>query len=321
MPEELTPSDIATVLRRLRKGDKALLDKKKALADLGYGSVKNVEEEVDAANNYRRSKRMPDLDMANPTVDVVKSLGRGGRYYPASDTIQTPTESQRHRPQVGLESVSGINELTEFTPEGVLGHELTHAITNSDTYKVRKLGHGRKPYEEGQLDPSVISSSGVQQPASEVNMKRVTYPEYDPTEFAPPLAAMTRLEYQKTGKRIDTPEKFDKKVAEYDAMSSKEKLAFKKNLPVEVRRFYNYMDAVTDPKAEDVYMWGPLFNLNEQGEMNIRRRGADEAGGIRPIKIKGKDRRKRFLDISREMIPSLVEKEDSFEEAVNRRMS
>ena len=45
MPEELTPSDIATVLRRLRKGDKALLDKKKALADLGYGSEKNVEEE------------------------------------------------------------------------------------------------------------------------------------------------------------------------------------------------------------------------------------------------------------------------------------
>ena len=53
MPEELTPSDIATVLRRLRKGDKALLDKKKALADLGYGSVKNVKEELKKAKpNY-----------------------------------------------------------------------------------------------------------------------------------------------------------------------------------------------------------------------------------------------------------------------------
>ena len=46
-----------------------------------------------------------------------------------------------------------------------------------------------------------------------------------------------------------------------------------------------------------------------------------KGGEKAPIKIKGKDRRKRFLDISREMIPSLVESKESFQEAVDRRLS
>ena len=45
MAEKPTPANIATVLRRLRGGEKAVLDKKAALADLGYGSTKNVEAE------------------------------------------------------------------------------------------------------------------------------------------------------------------------------------------------------------------------------------------------------------------------------------
>ena len=244
----------------------------------------------------------------------------------------------------------------------------------------------------------------------DLSRQKTTYPETSPSEFAPALAALTRLEYQKTGARIDTPEKFDKKIAEYDAMSREEKLAFRKKLPSEVSRFYGYLDTVSDPKAEDISLYGPeddetppvryagkdtrahtgkrfpvvkrdidaglrLFGLglNDYDDMtpkqreyikktlremrygssipasrrthHIAARRLDDydkrlktigqgyhkenyvdkhglkGGEKAPIKIKGKDRRKRFLDISREMIPSLVESKESFQEAVDRRLS
>lgn len=407
MPEKLTPSDIATVLRRLRKGDKALLDKKKALADLGYGSERNVEEELEKANNYRGSRGLPPLDLSSKnykyrndrwlvtkpdtTSIEVTDAGESGRdvysYYPTADDhgkIGLGLEPET------IEYDSKINALLKgdiLTPEGAVGHELSHALTRSEFPFYDKLGKSKE--------------------------RHITYPELDPAEFAPPLAALTRLEYQKTGERIDTPEKFDKKIAEYDAMSSEEKIAFRKKLPTEVSRFYGYLDAVSDPKAEDIYLQGPekdetpprryagkdtkyhtggrggkydflkrdidaglrVFGLdiNDYDDMkpeqrdsikrklremkygpNVRpsrkthhiaaRRLDDyddllkiigqgyrkenyldkhglKGGEKDPVKVEGKDRRKRFLDISREMIPSLVDKEDSFEEAVNRRLS
>ena len=193
-------------------------------------------------------------------------------------------------------------------------------------------------------------------------------------------------------------------------MSSEEKLAFRKKLPVEVSRFYGYLDTVSDPKAEDISLYGPEddetpprryagkdnyehtgkrfsfvkrdidaglrvfgLDLNDYDDMkpeqreyikrtlreakygpsvppsrrtrHIAARRLDDydqrlkkvgqgyrkenyidkhglkGGGEVPTKIKGKDRRKRFLDISREMIPSLVDRGDSFERAINKRLS
>lgn len=427
MPEKLTPSDIATVLRRLRKGDKALLDKKKALADLGYGSEKNVEEELRKANNYRGARGLPPLDInsknyksqrdtskflvTKPDTSVIDAFEKGGS---ASYSYSQSDSSDRGQLNLPLEPsteevdslVSGYLKGDVSTPEEILGHELTHSMNRSEFPFYSKLGRGIP--REDQLDPSVEGSTlsnvkkydpkideyvaeRVLTPASEVNREdRITYPELSPNEFAPPLAAMTRLEYLKTGERIDTPEKFDKKIAEYDAMSSEEKLAFKKKLPTEVSRFYQYLDTVSDPQAEDIYLWGPeddetpsvrnaktntVYHSNRMSH-KLRYAGIDikdyddmttpqrvafkkqlrdrklrntiraadyldsydkylkrnlkdnftkqyglKGGEKSPVKVEGKDRRKRFLDISREMVPSLVEKEDSFEEAVNRRMS
>ena len=427
MPEELTPSDIATVLRRLRKGDKALLDKKKALADLGYGSVKNVKEELKKANNYRGARGLPPLDIDEENVHFQK-LDDPESLQPRKMLVHKPDFSSievlddvedEGASYIGIESdpsyrgqlmlspdkpepeeydsrVNAILKGDVFTPEGTLGHELTHSITRSEFPFFDKLGK-----EEPRK--SLVK-------APDLSSQDTTYPELNPHEFAPPLAALTRLEYQKTGERIDTPEKFDKKIAEYDAMSSKEKLAFRKKLPVEVSRFYGYLDTVSDPKAEDISLYGPEddetppvryagkdayahtgkrfsfvkrdidaglrvfgLDLDDYDDMtpkqrdyikktlgdykygpkipphrktrNIAARRLDsydkkqktigmgyhkenyvdkhslKGGEEAPIKIKGKDRRKRFLDISREMIPSLVEKEDSFEEAINRRLS
>jgi len=430
MPEELTPSDIATVLRRLRKGDKALLDKKKALADLGYGNVKNVEGELKKANNYRGVRGLPPLDIdeknvhlqdrtyktlvAKPdfsSIEVLDDVEDEGAAYigiegDPSYRGQLRLSPDKSEPEEYDSRVNALLKGDVFTPEETLGHELTHSMTRSEFPLFDKLGK-----EEPRK--SLVK-------APEISRQETTYPELNPREFAPPLAALTRLEYQKTGERIDTPEKFDKKIAEYDAMSSKEKLAFRKKLPVEVSRFYGYLDTVSDPKAEDISLYGPEddetppvryagkntmqhtgyrlrpdgsrgsnynfvkrdidaglrvfgIDLDDYDDMtpkqrdyikktlgdykygpnvpphrktrNIAARRLDsydkiqktigmgyhkenyvdkhslKGGEEAPIKIKGKDRRKRFLDISREMIPSLVEKEDSFEEAVNRRMS
>jgi len=298
--------DISGTLKLLRKGESATLDKRKALAQLGYGSELAVSKEVVSANAYRRSKEIPPLNMGGrdstilvkPTEDPAS--GSSFNYWANLDKqgyIKNRTEQSTNKPS----QINGYLGGEVDTPAEVLGHELTHSITRSESPLNNKLGSARP--RKGDADYVPIQGDGRELTNEQLNYERATYPEYVPREFAPPLAAMTRLEYQLTGKRVDTPEKFDKKVAEYDAMDSEEKLAFKKNLPTEVGRFYNYLDTVSDPEAEDIRMWGT------EGDKKM------------PTRLEGKDRRKRFLDISREMIPSLVESEDSFEESVSKRMS
>ena len=380
MPEKLTSSDIATVLRLIRKGDKALLDKKKALADLGYGSERNVDAELKKTNDYRGSRGLPPLDLSSKNYKYVGNRQIVSKPDTTSVEVNRGDEdfyqfSSKYLDDDGEISISPDPETVEYnekingllrgdvlTAESALGHELTHDLTKSENPFNVKLGKSAEDH--------------------------AIYPEYNPREFAPPLAAMTRLEYQQTGNRIDTPEKFDKKIAEYDAMSSEEKLAFRKKLPVEVSRFYGYLDAVSDPKAKDIYLQGPEndelplaryartntgyhgasktlrdvgITIKDYDDMTAQQRVAFKKGlrdrkaprttkaanyldgydkflkrslkdnylkkhGLKggekaPVKVEGKDRRKRFLDISREMIPSLVEKDESFEEAINRRMS
>lgn len=301
------PTDISTLLRRLKEGHRAKLDKRKALADLGYGSEKNVDEEVAAANEYRKLNNLPPLNMEGrdssvwfkPTENPIG--GSSYTYFPNSLNKQGYVTLRTKQSTSNPNKADGYLGGEVKSPVEILGHELTHSMTRSESPLNKKLG-ATKP-RKGDVDYVPIQGDGRKLTNAQLNKERTTYPEYSPREFAPPLAAMTRLEYQTTRERIDTPEKFDKKIAAYDAMSSEEKLAFKKNLPTEVSRFYNYLDTVSDPNAKGIRLWGT------EGDKQM------------PVLIDGKDRRKRFLDISREMIPSLVEKEDSFEEAVNRRMS
>jgi hypothetical protein len=301
------PTDIGTVLRRIRAGDRAKLDKRKALADLGYGSEKNVDKEVAAADDYRKLNNLPPLNMKGRDSSVwVKPTdnpkGPSWFKYWLNDLdkqgfIENRTKQSTAKPSMKYGTLGG----EVITPVEVLGHELTHSMTRSEAHLNKSLG-ASKP-QKGDADYVPVQGDRRKLTNEQLNDERAVYPESHPREFAPPLAAMTRLEYQLTGKRVDTPEKFDKKVAEYGDMSSKEKLAFKKDLPLQAARFYNYLDTVSDPEAKDLMLWGT------EGDKKT------------PVRLEGKDRRKRFLDISREMIPSLVEKEDSFEEAVNRKMS
>jgi hypothetical protein len=101
-------------------------------------------------------------------------------------------------------------------------------------------------------------------------------------------------------------------IKDYDDMTAPQRAAFKKQL--RDRKLRNTIRAADYLDSYDEYLKRSLKdNFTEQYGLN----GGEKA----PVKIKGKDRRKRFLGISREMIPSLVDKKDSFEEAVNRRMS
>jgi hypothetical protein len=300
--DSLKAKDVSEVLKSLRKGEPAYLDKRKALAQLGYGNKLVVDREVAAANAYRKEKDLRPLDMDPILVEPTDNPASGSHYNPNTKVIKNRTEKSTNKPS----RIGGYLGGEEDSPEGVLGHELTHAITDPDFDRDYALGVGRprtwKSYKD--VDYVPVQGDGRKLTNEQLNKERVIYPEYSPREFAPPIAAMTRLAYQTTGERIDTPEKFDKKIAEYDGLSIEEKSAFKKNLPAEVSRFYNYLDTVSDPEAKDIRLWGT--------------EGKDKQ---MPVRLEGKDRRKRFLDISREMIPSLVEKEDSFEEAINRRMS
>lgn len=301
------PTDIRTLLRRLKEGHRAKLDKRKALADLGYGSEKNVDEEVAAANEYRKLNNLPPLNMEGrdssvwfkPTENPIG--GSSYTYFPNNLNKQGYVTLRTKQSTSNPNKADGYLGGEVKSPVEILGHELTHSMTRSESPLNKKLG-AAKPRKED-VDYVPIQGDGRKLTNAQLNNERVIYPEYNPREFAPPLAAITRATYLSTGERVDTPEKFDKVIAEYDAMSSKEKLAFKKEVPTEVARFYNYLDTVSDPEAKDISLWGT------EGDKKT------------PTRLEGKDRRKRFLDISREMIPSLVEKEDSFEEAVNRRIS
>ena len=175
---------------------------------------------------------------------------------------------------------------------GTLGHELTHAITRFDEDDLyNRIGSSGA----GENAPSLAKKIAKGQHFS------LSYPEYDAWEYAPPLAALTRLEYQKTGKRITTPEQFDKKIAQYDAMSPEEKVQFRKSLPVEASRFYGHLDTVTDGAQHSIQAWDK-----------------DNPKGVGKT-ISGKDRRKRFLNISREMIPSLVKRQGAADKLLKRR--
>lgn len=294
--------DVSGVLKSLRKGESAHLDPRKGLAQLGYGTRLAVDKEVIKANAYRKEKGLAPLNMDPILVQPSDNPAGGSHYSSQKNHIKNRTEQSIAKPN----HLSGYLGGEIKSPVEILGHELTHAMTKHDARRDYDVLGGARPRRWGSykdVDYVPIQGDGRKLTNEELNNERVTYPEFSPREFAPPLAAMTRATYLQTKERIDTPEKFDKVIAKYDAMSSKEKAAFKKEVPTEVARFYNYLDTVSDPKAKDIRLWGT------EGDKQM------------PVGLEGKDRRKRFLDISREMIPSLVEKEDSFEEAINRRIS
>jgi hypothetical protein len=287
------------------------MDKKDALADLGYGNRKNVEKEIAAANKYRRQSGMQRLNVGSGRDNVQVEYGDGTyTFYPDDldrvGSITTPESDIRQDDSKMNQEVNAFLKGDVTTPEGTIGHELTHDLTHKDTPKIYQIGRAKKFSSD--TDKNKVYDKYAP-----------TYPELTPREFAPPLAALTRHEYKTTGKRITNSNQFNKKVEDYLSKSDEEKLVFRKSLPSEVSRFYGYVDKVSSPDAKDIKVWGaynaklmkkrfPKQNLQPE----VEREGE---GGV----IKGKDRFKRFMDISRDMIPALVKKQESVDKLLKRR--
>jgi len=286
------------------------LDKRKALADLGYNTTANVDREIAAANDYRAKKGLKPLLTEGRYTNPETGRATDKSYTWTRST--EPKEGSSYHGKLDLHGVDWIRNRTTdaiekdhrvagyeqgdvSTAKGILGHELTHALTvKPDMDLYTRIGSSGPSYSSPFFDKWAKKISAAQ-------YERLSYPELSAAEFAPPLAAMTRLEYQKTGKRITTPEQFDKKIAQYDAMSSDEKAAFRKSLPDEVSRFYGHLDTVTEGEPKSIQVWDD-----------------DVEKGLGKT-ISGKDRRKRFLDISRDMIPSLVKRQESTDKLLKRR--
>ena len=285
------------------------LDKRKSLAQLCYGSEANVVKEIAAANKYRSLKGKEPLVTEGRVTDP-KTGKTADRSYIWTKATDKPTGGSSHNSPYNRLEADYIRNRTKSSiskkipddgymggevksPVEILGHELTHAITRHDITSDHALGRGQRRKDKGDLDYFGTAKK---------QYRELSYPEYNPREFSPALAAMTRLEYQTTGKRITTPEQFDKKIAEYDAKSPEEKVAFRKSLPTEVSRFYGHIDTVSSPEAKDIKLWGIEGKKEKTGE-----------------KVRGPDRRKRFLDISRDMIPSLVKRQESADKLLKRR--
>lgn len=288
-----------------------LMDKKDALAELGYGNRENVEKEIDAANKYRKKYGMQPLNVGGLRDNVQVKYGTGSyTFYPdkleRAGSITTSESDTRQGDSKMDKEVNAFLEGDVSTPEETIGHELTHDLTHKDVPRSYQIGRAKKY-------PSDTDKNKV------YDQYAATYPERVPREFAPPLAALTRHEYQTTGKRITNYKQFNKKVDDYLSKSAEEKLLFRKSLPSEVSRFYGYIDKVSSPDAKDIKVWGaynaklmkerfPKQNLQPE----VEREGE---GGV----IKGEDRFKRFMQISRDMIPSLVKRQEATDKLLKRR--
>jgi hypothetical protein len=92
---------------------------------------------------------------------------------------------------------------------------------------------------------------------------KTTYPETHPNETIPPLSALQHHLYKTTGKRIESPKEYDDLMQKYDAMTPEQQAAYKKKLPMEVQRFFNYRDRMGEETyhyKDEMRRWKELWD-------------------------------------------------------------
>lgn len=300
--EAETDRGVAYAVDKLSKGKTANMNKRQALADLAYGRRSNVIKEVEAANQYRKNTgRKPLYIDRDKRRDILVKPAKDGRAY-WSATEGYITSSYNPTTEEESDDAMGYMKGDVSSPAETIGHELTHDLTDRDYWDTGKLGRGYPKFSE---------DDGVE--ALKLNAEKgLVYPEMNPQEFAPALAALTRHEYKSTGKRITDPKHFDKKISDFLGKSPKERMIFRKGLPVEASRFYGYVDKLAAADVDNESRLDILLKVD-----GSKQRENDKAT-IK--KVEGKDRLKRFLDISREMIPSLVKRQKSTDNLLRRRV-
>jgi hypothetical protein len=270
----------AEKMKRIHELDnkKIQVDKVLSLADSGYGSVAAAMNEMDKAAKVSRARGsdMRMLPSAGDELIEVRNNRFGGNSY-SSKSIKDGIDHHINYDSKQLAAAAKPDLIMgyqggEITSGGeALGHELGHAFS---MYK-----YDDKNYDFGKTGWSIDEDQSGH-----------SYPESSPVEYAPALMALTRHEYKNTGKRITSEKDFNAKVDGFLAMSPEERKKFRGGLPVEVSRFYGYVDYLNSDKAkgEDIHI-----------QRRINGKGSFE-------KVKGKDRFKRFKKEAGRMIPELT---------------
>ena len=107
-----------------------LMDKKDALAELGYGNRENVEKEIDAANKYRKKSGMQPLNVGGLRDKVQVKYGTGSyTFYPnnleRAGSITTHESDIRHGDTKMDKEVNAFLENGVSTPKETIGVDET----------------------------------------------------------------------------------------------------------------------------------------------------------------------------------------------------
>lgn len=284
-------------------GGEEAMNKIDALSDLGYGDRANVISEIAKANLYRHKNKMRRLAVEGDRANIeVRDRDEAAYVYDPtdeSDPDYIQLDAQKNMPT----TKDSVNALTgrPITVEDVIGHELTHALVRNDAADLYQIGRAT-PYKYD------TDTEGY-------DKQDLTYPEFRPTEFDPALAALTRYEYQTTGKRITEPKQLQQKVDNFLKLSPEARDEFRQSLPEEVQRFYGYVDKLSSPERKDIKLWGGYNAKVMREKFPERKLKTELKHTFAPNKVSGKDRLKRFLEISKKRIPSLVRREDGTNQA------
>jgi len=262
------------------------LNKFKMLAEV-YGSPEEVYKQMVEAGQNSHDNNLNLSFLPKPGDEVVSVYRNdkaaqagtekvGGKREPFINTrVSTQSEQKKVRGWVGI----GEGLLGEaMDNKGTLFHELTHVLEGRDEQHIKINDYWKTRPGDGR---SVVKS--------DENQKSMAYGEYASAEIFPPLTAITHEHFKTEGKRITTGKEYDKLVADYGAMTRKEKNDFVKKMSPEAARFYGYIDYLEE---EDK----PIKIKNAYGDVET---------------IEGGERLKRWHEINRKYIPSVVSVEPS----------
>jgi len=168
---------------------------------------------------------------------------------PGSPRIVMPTTNQNINPLFSYENGLPEERPMSLTSKGVLGHELSHVMY---------------PFERGDVErtPNRVSRPWR---AAMMNLadrravlsERRMYPEVSSFEFTPPAAAIQRHLYKTTGKRLESPEDYDKWIQSMEGVG--ESKSWQDPLPTELRRWLRYRENI---KSQPMLDWRRDMRLN-----------------------------------------------------------
>ena len=257
-----------------------------ALGDLGYGSREAAVAESEKADRYNEGAGYKYRVSGHEKFPVnASSHDRKNSYLPRYGSVSISSGGGSRASKVNGYRVNRENSVDDVL--GTFGHELTHKLTDN--------ADDPEP-EDIRATGGISASSGY-----DIGEGDMIYPEYARSEEEPPLAAYQRHMFKTTGKRIESPEVYDKEMKKYDAMSQIEKKKFHEGLPKEVRRLFNYRDGLSKTKSDMSYVDFPrgrdaYYNGDE----------ADDDKTLIKTDVKGKDRLNRYDKRNRKKIPGLV---------------